>query len=83
MSKIGFLIPLAFVVAAVYLFLISINGGEHVELLPGHPMPVRFGFLFSGIAVVAAIVVGVEVLRSERMRQSRRGEGSSSRSGKS
>ncbi|MBI2962822.1 MAG: hypothetical protein HYY35_03645 [Deltaproteobacteria bacterium] len=62
MNKALFLLPAAFVIAGAYLLMVSLGGGETVQLFYGDEVPRRFTLLLGGISVFGAIVIGVEMV---------------------
>jgi hypothetical protein len=66
LNKLALVAPVAFLIPALYLFMLALQPGETLQLIPGHEIPDRLAVLLGAIGVLGAVVVGAEALRGKK-----------------
>jgi hypothetical protein len=75
-NKTALIGPVLFLLAGLYVIAMSLGGGEEVALIPGHPVPTRFGYLLGGLGVVGGLVFAALFMGCLRKKATPRSVGS-------
>jgi hypothetical protein len=68
LNILGLIVPIGFLIAGVYLFMLAVGPGETVQMIPGHQIPDSLAMMLGAIGLLGACVIGAEVFRAKKKR---------------